>query len=174
MGFCDRVRNAARPCQAPAVHQGLACRTKPLQPTRAGTGWCEMYGAFRPPRLSAGVMRHSTPRGITCAMAAIDIVRLSVAQPRGSECCLVRAHQCSTLSAHLLPTRWRGLTPPAQPSRRRRTARVLRILHESTLSRYFARPAPVASVTSAWNGRASGGILPHNPSRRIAGHEWLS
>jgi hypothetical protein len=94
-----------------------------------------------------------------------------VAKPRGSECCLGAGKSVKHLSGAPAATPWRGLTPPARPSRRRRTARVLRILHESTLSRYFARPALVASVTWTQNGRASGGILPHNPSRRIAGYE---
>ena len=41
------------------------------------------------------------------------------------------------------------------------------------LARTDPSTIPVASVTWAWNGRATGGILPHNPSRRIAGYEWL-
>src|SRR2546425_1769355 len=91
-------------------------------------------------RCSAGSYTAFDEASVSCAMGDIAILRLLVAK-------------------HLLPHRRRGLIPPAQPSQRRRTARVLRILHESTVSRYFARPAALASVLWAWNGRASGGIL---------------
>jgi hypothetical protein len=83
-------------------------------------------------------MRYSTPRGISCAMAAVAIGRLSVAKPRCSECCVGAGKSVQHPSPHLLLRRG-GVS-------HRQCGRGVRILHESTLPRYFARPASVASL----------------------------